>query len=102
MQEVHSPPIEKKQAIVSRIKIMADLDIAEKRRPQDGRIRVKRNSHVIDYSYDPNGNLTSLTPPGRPAHTFGHTPVNLTRFYGPPELSDGTGNTLYFIIILSA
>jgi type IV pilus assembly protein PilB len=48
LQEVHSPSIEKRQAIISRIKIMADLDIAEKRRPQDGRIRVKRNSHVID------------------------------------------------------
>jgi type II secretory ATPase GspE/PulE/Tfp pilus assembly ATPase PilB-like protein len=29
-------------AIISRLKIMADLDIAEKRRPQDGKIKVKR------------------------------------------------------------
>lgn len=34
-----SLPIDKKAAVISRLKIMADLDIAEKRRPQDGRIR---------------------------------------------------------------
>jgi len=28
----------------------------------------------IRYSYDPKGNLTSLTPPGRPAHAFTYTP----------------------------
>jgi type IV pilus assembly protein PilB len=48
LQEVMNPPMDKKQAIISRLKIMADLDIAEKRRPQDGRIRVKRDNHVID------------------------------------------------------
>jgi len=41
-------PLERKYAIISRLKIMADLDIAEKRRPQDGRIRVKRGNRVID------------------------------------------------------
>lgn len=44
LQEVSTLPLEKKPAIISRLKIMADLDIAEKRRPQDGRIRVKRGS----------------------------------------------------------
>lgn len=34
--------------LLSRLKIMADLDIAEKRRPQDGRIRVKDGERVID------------------------------------------------------
>jgi RHS repeat-associated protein len=53
------------------------------------------DGRVIDYSYDANGNLTSLTPPGQPAHEFDHTPVNLTKFYGPPELPDSTGNTHY-------
>ena len=48
LQEVMHPPVGKKRAIVSRIKIMADLDIAEKRRPQDGRIRVKRDERIID------------------------------------------------------
>lgn len=39
LQNILSLPMEKKAAIISRLKIMADLDIAEKRRPQDGRIR---------------------------------------------------------------
>jgi type IV pilus assembly protein PilB len=40
-------PLEAK-AVISRVKIMADLDIAEKRRPQDGRIRVKEGDRFID------------------------------------------------------
>lgn len=48
LRETLQPPMDKKRAIVSRIKIMADLDIAEKRRPQDGRIRVRRGDHLID------------------------------------------------------
>ena len=35
-------------AIISRVKIMADLDIAEKRLPQDGRIKIKIAEHFID------------------------------------------------------
>ncbi|RMF94216.1 MAG: type II secretion system protein GspE [Candidatus Schekmanbacteria bacterium] len=35
-------------AVISRIKIMADLDIAEKRLPQDGRIKIKIAEHFID------------------------------------------------------
>ncbi len=34
--------------MVSRIKIMSDLDIAERRRPQDGRITVKTSSRMVD------------------------------------------------------
>ncbi len=41
-------PLEMKKSVISRFKIMADLDIAEKRRPQDGRIRVKRGEKNID------------------------------------------------------
>ncbi len=48
LQEAIQPPPGKKQTIISRLKIMADLDIAEKRRPQDGRIRVKRGGKIID------------------------------------------------------
>ena len=36
------------QAIVSRIKLLAELDIAERRRPQDGRIRVRLESRELD------------------------------------------------------
>ena len=37
-----------REAITSRLKIMADLDIAEKRRPQDGRIRYQHRDRTID------------------------------------------------------
>src|SRR5436190_17891212 len=35
------PPAQLHQAVVSRVKLLAELDIAERRRPQDGRIRVR-------------------------------------------------------------
>src|SRR4030088_212424 len=41
LQTVMSPPLRLKDAITSRIKIMAKLDISEKRLPQDGRIMIK-------------------------------------------------------------
>ena len=41
LQTVMSPPLKLKDAITSRMKIMAKLDIAEKRLPQDGRIMIK-------------------------------------------------------------
>jgi type IV pilus assembly protein PilB len=40
LYEIMNPPLRLKDAITSRIKIMADLDIAERRLPQDGRIRL--------------------------------------------------------------
>lgn len=41
LYEVMKPPRKLKNAITSRLKIMADLDIAERRLPQDGRIKIK-------------------------------------------------------------
>lgn len=41
LQEVMKPPVRLKNAIVSRLKIMAKLDIAERRLPQDGRIKLR-------------------------------------------------------------
>jgi type IV pilus assembly protein PilB len=41
LYEMMRPPLKLKEAITSRIKIMAKLDIAEKRLPQDGRIKIK-------------------------------------------------------------
>ncbi len=41
LHEVMKPPLNMKDAITSRIKIMSKLDIAEKRLPQDGRIKLK-------------------------------------------------------------
>ncbi len=48
LHEILRPPLAQAKPIISRLKIMADLDIAEKRRPQDGRIRVKESDRVID------------------------------------------------------
>ena len=42
------PPAELHQAVVSRIKLLAELDISERRRPQDGRIRVRLESRELD------------------------------------------------------
>jgi type IV pilus assembly protein PilB len=41
LQEEMRPPLKLRAAIISRIKIMASLDIAERRLPQDGRIKLK-------------------------------------------------------------
>ena len=41
LYEVMKPPLKLKNAIPSRIKIMSELDIAERRLPQDGRIKIK-------------------------------------------------------------
>jgi type IV pilus assembly protein PilB len=41
LYEVMAPPLKLKDAITSRIKVLAKLDIAEKRLPQDGRIKMK-------------------------------------------------------------
>lgn len=42
------PPRQMHHAVVSRIKTVADLDIAERRRPQDGRIRVRLADRELD------------------------------------------------------
>jgi type IV pilus assembly protein PilB len=47
-REVQAPPKRLQGAILSRIKIMAEMDIAEKRKPQDGRIRVSVENHELD------------------------------------------------------
>ncbi len=41
LYEIMNPPMKLRDAITSRLKIMAKLDIAEKRLPQDGRIKIK-------------------------------------------------------------
>ena len=49
LQEVMKPPVKMKAALISRVKIMAQLNIAERRVPQDGRIKLKFGSKVIDF-----------------------------------------------------
>ncbi len=48
LQEMAPLPFKYRAAIVSRIKIMADLDISERRLPQDGRIKVRVGDRAID------------------------------------------------------
>ena len=46
--EVNGPPAALHSAVVSRVKVLARLDIAEKRKPQDGRFRLKLEDKEID------------------------------------------------------
>src|SRR5208282_2406851 len=48
LNDIESIPKKLQAAIISRIKIMAKLNIAERRLPQDGRIRLKVNEREID------------------------------------------------------
>jgi RHS repeat-associated protein len=54
---------------------------------QDGR--------TIRFGYDAASNLTRLTPPGRPDHTFTYTPADLQEDYIPPAVGAGTNLTHY-------
>jgi general secretion pathway protein E len=48
LHEVESPPRRLSAAVISRVKIMASLDIAERRLPQDGRIKLRVAGKEID------------------------------------------------------
>jgi general secretion pathway protein E len=48
LQKAPSPPAHLTAAIISRLKIMAELDIAERRVPQDGRIRLRLQNRQVD------------------------------------------------------
>jgi type IV pilus assembly protein PilB len=49
LQEVMKPPLRFKAALISRIKILSQLNIAERRIPQDGRLKLKMGPRVIDF-----------------------------------------------------
>ena len=49
LYEVMKPPQKMKAALVSRIKILSDLNIAERRVPQDGRIKLRMKRKVVDF-----------------------------------------------------
>lgn len=49
LYEIMRPPLQLKNAIISRIKIMSKLDIAERRLPQDGRIKLKAKGREMDF-----------------------------------------------------
>jgi type IV pilus assembly protein PilB len=47
--EVMKPPVKMKAALTSRVKILSQLNIAERRVPQDGRLKLKMGNRVIDF-----------------------------------------------------
>ncbi|WP_321475893.1 type II secretion system ATPase GspE [uncultured Paludibaculum sp.] len=48
LQDQEAPPRELKAAVISRLKLMAKLNIAERRLPQDGRIKIKTMGREVD------------------------------------------------------
>jgi type IV pilus assembly protein PilB len=48
LQEIMTAPLKSAMAIISRVKIMANLNIAERRLPQDGRISIKTPEREVD------------------------------------------------------
>jgi len=48
LRDVAAPPAQMAKAIVSRVKILSGLNIAERRLPQDGRARIRVNEHRLD------------------------------------------------------
>jgi type IV pilus assembly protein PilB len=49
LQEIMTPPKRLEPALISRVKIMSNLDIAERRLPQDGRIKLRYGTKEIDF-----------------------------------------------------
>ena len=48
LRDIPSPPVQMSKAIISRVKILSGLNIAERRLPQDGRARIRINEHRLD------------------------------------------------------
>ncbi len=98
LYEVMTPPIELHPAIVSRLKVMANLDIAERRLPQDGRIQVQTQGRAVDLRFSslPGlfGEKVVLRVLDRSQAVLdldrlGMQPHNLARFQGLLRRSDG-------------
>ncbi|HEU4562531.1 MAG TPA: type IV-A pilus assembly ATPase PilB [Longimicrobium sp.] len=49
LQEIMRPPLKMRAALISRFKILSDLNIAERRVPQDGRLKLRFGKRVIDF-----------------------------------------------------
>jgi len=89
LSELPSPPKGLQAAVVSRIKLLAELDIAERRAPQDGRIRVRLEERELDLRvstvptlYGESVVLRLLDRGGRPVglDELGMTPETLDTF----------------------
>ena len=49
LNEIMRPPMKMRAALISRFKILSDLNIAERRVPQDGRLKLRMGKRVIDF-----------------------------------------------------
>ncbi|MBD3347306.1 MAG: hypothetical protein GF401_19800 [Chitinivibrionales bacterium] len=115
LRKVISPPKRSHQAIITRIKILSDLDIAERRLPQDGRMVVKIGRKEIDIRVsilpsvwgekavlrilDKEAFERSTANLGFTAHDFAIFKQNITKPYGMIIVTGPTGSgkstTLY-------
>jgi len=115
LQEVIKPPKRYQNSIVSRVKVMGQLNIAEKRLPQDGRIRIKLAGRDIDIRLstipctfgerivmrllDKNTTLLDLTDIGMSADTMHGVDQVIRRSHGIVLVTGPTGSgkttTLY-------
>ncbi len=109
------PPQSLQHAVISRIKLLAELDIAERRRPQDGRIRIRLESSELDVRVstvptihgesvvlrllDRGGRPVGLEELGMPADILGRIQAIATRPHGMLIATGPTGSgkttTLY-------
>lgn len=98
LQDVPNPPRGLEAAVISRIKLLAELDIAERRLPQDGRIRVRLDQRELDLRvstvptlYGESVVLRLLDRGGRPValDELGMAPDALTEFRGLAERPHG-------------
>jgi general secretion pathway protein E len=93
LHEVEGPPARLQAAVISRIKIMSRLDIAERRLPQDGRIRLTVRGHDIDFRVSTlpslHGETVVLRVLDRTAVEFDYTKLGF-----PDDLRDGVQRCL--------
>jgi len=115
LQEMAPMPFKYRAAIISRVKIMADLDISERRLPQDGRIKVKIGERAVDLRVsvlptifgekvvmrilDPKSLMVDLTMLGFPENALGGFKKAINQPYGMILVTGPTGSgkttTLY-------
>lgn len=124
LHEVMKPPLKMRDAIISRMKIMAKLDIAEKRLPQDGRIKLKMKlegkrkeldfrvsilptlfgEKVVMRILDPEKLMLDMTKLGFEQESLDKFQAEVTKPYGMILVTGPTGsgktNTLYSSISL--
>ena len=113
--ETEPLPFKYRAAIVSRVKIMADLDISERRLPQDGRIKIKVGKRAVDLRVsalptmfgekvvmrilDPQSLMADLTQLGFPQLALGNFKHAINLPYGMILVTGPTGSgkttTLY-------